>query len=456
MRLCSSRTACGRMQTVEGQDVEMKKTGKPSILRYISIAAVIFLISLLASALTRVFLTGDVHLFPLKESQAALVTSMIEGAVGAIAAGFVLYEMKINANVEARQSDIEEAQFLLEYNQAFIQDEKMCEVEHRLEQWMEGTLKDPLINEENRQRFINYLVYLEGLAPLIFRNILTLEHIDDLMAYRFFLATNNPVLQEDQLFRYAEYYRGCFKLYTIWKSYRTKNGHATPLSQYALDRWPEFEKYCDFPVVVKTLDQKSDRKKTAELIYGTDPYIYPTAFGDCKRATKLLPSLMDEACLFNANNLRVAEIDGKPVGIALVVDASSQLAPPPALKGLSGKAFKDVRERYFATVSDAVASIENSAHLLCLSVDSCQHGKRIGTALLKNVIQECMEKGLSAISLDVLADNSVAIRLYENYGFRCESDGPGYAYGAKAPPCYRMVLRFVNTEYEGIKTTPTR
>lgn len=434
----------------------MKKTEKPSILRYISIAAVIFLISLLASALTRVLLTGNTHLFPLAENQAALVTSMIEGAVGAIAAGFVLYEMKINAHMEARRNDIEEAQFLLEYNQAFIQDEKMCEVEQRLEQWMEGTLKEPLINEENRQRFINYLVYLEGLAPLIFRNILKLEHIDDLMAYRFFLATNNPVLQNDQLFRYAEYYRGCFKLYTVWKSYRTKRGHVTPLSQYALDCWPEFEKYCESPVVVKALNLENNCKKVAGLIYATDPYIYPTAFGNRKRAAKLLPLLMEEACLFNVDNLRVAEIDGEPVGIALVVDASSQLAPPPVLKGLSSKAFDDVRKRYFATVSDAVASIENSAHLLCLSVDSRQHGKRIGSALLKNVIQECIAKKFSAISLDVLADNPVAIRLYENYGFRCESDGPGYAYGTKAPLCYRMVLRFTDTEHERAKTTPIR
>ena len=216
---------------------------------------------------------GGLPIFSFTEEQAGLVTSMIEGAVGAIAAGVVRYELGLNAGVEARQNDIEEAQFLLEFNQAFIQDEKMCEIEHRLEQWMEGTLeRGTLVNDGNRQRFINYLVYLEGLAPLIFRDILKLEHIDDLMAYRFFLALNNRELQEDQLFRYPEYFRGCFKLYAVWKNYRTRNGYPIPLSEYAVDFWPEFEKYSESLVTVRELRSASDRKRAAGLIYDTDPF----------------------------------------------------------------------------------------------------------------------------------------------------------------------------------------
>ena len=66
----------------------------------------------------------------------------------------------------------------------------------------------------------------------------------------------------------------------------------------------------------------------------------------------------------------------------------------------------------------------------------------IGEILLKRVIRECQERGLSAVTLDVLAENSVAIRLYENYGFKQESVEQGYAYHMEAPQCLRMVLRF--------------
>ena len=36
-----------------------------------------------------------------------------------------MYQLKIAGNVEERQNNIEEAQFILQYNQAFIQDENM-------------------------------------------------------------------------------------------------------------------------------------------------------------------------------------------------------------------------------------------------------------------------------------------------------------------------------------------
>lgn len=422
----------------------MIKKKRRLLISPVVIAVIIFFGSVFISILTRILLVMNYRFFSLTEEQASLVTSMIDGAVGAIAAGLVVYELKTSTDAEARQNDIEEARFLLEYNQAFIQDEKMCAVEHRLEQWMEGSLEagEALVNDNNRQRFINYLVYLEGLAPLIFRDILKLEHIDDLMAYRFFLALNNPELQEDQLFRYPEYYRGCFKLYAIWKSYRTKNGHPTPLSEYALDFWPEFEKYSESPVTVRGLKPADDMKSAAGLIYDTDPYIYPAAFGSRRRATSVLPKLMREDCVFHVSNIRIAELNGEIVGIALVVDAASHTAPPPLGRGCNRKGFADARERYFSAISDAVSSINNSAHLACLCVKQGHRGERIGEILLKRVIQECQERGLSAITLDVLAENSVAVRLYEKYGFQQESAEPGYAFGTEAPLCWRMVFRF--------------
>lgn len=73
--------------------------------------------------------------------------------------------------------------------------------------------------------------------------ILTLEHIDDLMAYRFYLAVNNPEVQEKELKRFAGDYRGCFKLYKIWTAYRKEKGYEIHQEQTALDKWEDFEKY---------------------------------------------------------------------------------------------------------------------------------------------------------------------------------------------------------------------
>lgn len=150
--------------------------------------------------------------------------------------------------------------------------------------------------------------------------------------------------------------------------------------------------------------------------------------------------MMKQACIFHVDNVRVAVIDENIVGIAVVVDASSHLEPPPVGLGSSSKGFMDARKNYFPAILEAVASIENSAHLACLCVDSGVRGQRVGEILLKNVIRECRGRGVAAITLDVLEENPVAIRLYRNYGFETVSCGPGYSFGVEAPLCLRMML----------------
>ena len=80
----------------------------------------IFFASVLLSIATRTILTSSVFTF--SEESAALITSIIEGAVGALSIGFVVYQLMIGNDAEARQNDIEEAKFLLQLTQTFIQD----------------------------------------------------------------------------------------------------------------------------------------------------------------------------------------------------------------------------------------------------------------------------------------------------------------------------------------------
>ncbi len=137
-------------------------------IKYILVSLLVFISAVVISIIARMFLVADCLFWGFTEDQASLVTSMLEGVVGAIAAGLVLYQLKLSNDVEERQNSIEEARFILQYNQAFIQDASICKVEQLLEQSMLHEINTPIINQENRQLFINYLVYLEGLAPLIY------------------------------------------------------------------------------------------------------------------------------------------------------------------------------------------------------------------------------------------------------------------------------------------------
>lgn len=222
------------MKRIEGKQ-------KPSVVLYMLATLGLFVLTIIISyCFNRVFV-----LVGFTENQATHISGMIEGIVASMAAGLVMYQLRFSDYERKHQIKIEEASFLLQYNQAFIQDPNMTEVEQTLEQYAFYNAEGDMITPENRQKFINYLVYLEGMAPLILNGVLSLESIDDLMAYRFFLALNSPQLQTDQLTNpeFAPYYRGCFKAYKMWYAYRTEHGYEIPLEETSLSNWKDFEKY---------------------------------------------------------------------------------------------------------------------------------------------------------------------------------------------------------------------
>ena len=201
------------------------KGNKTSITKYILISLFVLAISILIGAATNIILS----LIYKSGEPIEHVVGMLEGIIGAVATGLVLYQLKIGEKTERHQSEIEEASFALQYNQAFIQDDNMVEVERLLEdQAYYDDEPREILNSENRQKFISYLVYLESMAPLILSGVLSLDYIDNLMAYRFFLAIDNAELQEKEILPFADYYRGCFKLYKVWKEYRDIHGFSCP------------------------------------------------------------------------------------------------------------------------------------------------------------------------------------------------------------------------------------
>lgn len=141
-----------------------------------------------------------------------------------------------------RTENLDEANFIMSLNDQFISNEELTRVEHALElyynQDFEGHEENlQLVLErthEDCQKLINYLVYMEGLAALIKRNVMHLGVIDDLFAYRFFIAVNNPIVQEFELLPYANYYQGCFELSEMWTKEWRKKGRTIPLDQHAL------------------------------------------------------------------------------------------------------------------------------------------------------------------------------------------------------------------------------
>lgn len=137
---------------------------------------------------------------------------------------------------------LNESQFIISLNEQFVSDERLFKIEWELEKFYiryeKGELTDEYIEsfrkqfdieDERRQYLVNYLVHLEGIATLVNNGTLRIDKIDDLMSYRYFIAMNNPIVQELELKKYSDYYKGCICIYEDWVKVLTKEGVKIPM-----------------------------------------------------------------------------------------------------------------------------------------------------------------------------------------------------------------------------------
>jgi len=76
------------------------------------------------------------------------------------------------------------------YNTAFISNPELTQIEKELEAYRKTKVFK--FDESKRQSIINYLVYHEALAALVFRRTLRIKNIDNLFMYRFFSCCKQP------------------------------------------------------------------------------------------------------------------------------------------------------------------------------------------------------------------------------------------------------------------------
>lgn len=170
----------------------------------------------------------------------------------------IVYQLKSDNDSEKKQHKVEQANFIFEYNVSFIENEKMNLVEQYLESSLTGGYKDNLdLQGKDRQLLINYLVYLEGLATCVLEGIMSLSDVDNLFAYRFFLAMNHIEVQDIELVAFSRFYRGCYKLYEMWYRYRESkwvedDDFGIPLMEHPLRETEHFADYVKEFYTVKT------------------------------------------------------------------------------------------------------------------------------------------------------------------------------------------------------------
>ena len=78
---------------------------------------------------------------------------------------------------------------------------------------------------------------------LIDRGTLSLELVNDLFGYRFFIAVHNPYVQKKKLVKSPENFRNLYVLEHDWMEYRRKQGLPIFHEEYALEKVLDKETY---------------------------------------------------------------------------------------------------------------------------------------------------------------------------------------------------------------------
>ena len=127
-----------------------------------------------------------------------------------------------------KEQEINQASFILTINSDFYAlggkgTMYAADLEKMLDEDFNG-IKKLELKKEDLVMVIQYLVWVKTLSSLINRRMIKISAIDDLFSYKFFVAVNNPLIQEMELLPYKTAYRGIFKAHKIWKKYRVKHG----------------------------------------------------------------------------------------------------------------------------------------------------------------------------------------------------------------------------------------
>lgn len=128
--------------------------------------------------------------------------------------------------------EIARATFLSELNKTYVENEEYIEVYDALQNCLDGICPQKEECDEcgkcllafPKSQISNYLTFFETLYLLIENNAVSFRAIDDLFAYRFFLAVHSQYIQQMKLAPQPDNFANIFKLEHEWLEYRKKIG----------------------------------------------------------------------------------------------------------------------------------------------------------------------------------------------------------------------------------------
>lgn len=169
------------------------------------------IITIICISLVAIALTSSLFLDNLFGSKISNIITVITAVIGA---GALFVQFK-------KDKKINEANFIMNFSIHFYQIYNCKNIMNELEKCRQDK-NYKLDIDKWYTDIVAYLEWCESLSSMINNKVLSIEKIDDMMSYRFFLITNNKQIQDYELSEFRDFYRGIFKAYKEWSDYKKK------------------------------------------------------------------------------------------------------------------------------------------------------------------------------------------------------------------------------------------
>ena len=155
-------------------------------------------------------------------SRIAEIVTLITAIIGAIAL-YVQFK---------RDKNINEAGFLLEFWKSFSENPHLIKIQMKCDKDINA--KKTCFNEEDYEGIIIYAQWLEALCAIIKREVVSLDFINNMYGYIFFVFVNNKYVQEKEILPNKKFYQGIIGAYGLWVKYLKKHNKEVMLEKNSL------------------------------------------------------------------------------------------------------------------------------------------------------------------------------------------------------------------------------
>ena len=197
----------------------MKRKGRSQIVTIIS--------------LILVFIALAISYFFDEASELVTITATLTAVIGVFAVYIQIRKSKL----------IGQSSFTIEISKYFYEVPGLRSLVHKLGRNIDVEHKEYVVKQSERPILIKYLNYIKTLATLVEEKVLTIETLNTVLAYEFFIVLNNKSVQKLEIAPFANCYYDIFELYYKWTEYRKKRNLEELSPTHALSNLKEYKEY---------------------------------------------------------------------------------------------------------------------------------------------------------------------------------------------------------------------